>query len=77
MKFHHYLTWLEVHYVNLDEVDNKQQDPIVSLISESDLLAKGIEQSYMKFFSQKTIDEIKTIQALTGKNIFDPALASS
>ena len=61
MKFHHHLTWLEVHYVNLNEVDNKQQDPIVSLISESDLLAKGIEQSYMNFFSQKAIDEIKTI----------------
>lgn len=41
--FHDYLTRVEVSYVNLNEIPWMKKDPLVSLISESDLLSKGIE----------------------------------
>ena len=41
--FGNYLERAEVHYVNLDEVNYDQENPLLTLISESDLLSKGIE----------------------------------
>lgn len=41
--FGSYLERTEVHYVNLEEVNYAIENPLLSLISESDLLSKGIE----------------------------------
>lgn len=67
-RFHHHLTKLELCYIDLNETGhNFNKDPIVTLITESELLSKGVEQSYMNVFSQAALDEIKTVQAMTSK----------
>ena len=77
MHFHHSLARMEVHYVNLDEVPCKQTDPLVSLISESDLLSKGIEPKHMGIFSEKVIDEIRVVQEAIGKPILDGSISTA
>ena len=46
-----YLERTEVFYVNLNEVPYVEEDPLVSLMSESDLLSQGLEQKHMGAFS--------------------------
>ena len=51
LRFDDYLNRTEVFYVNLNEVPYVEQDPLVSLMSESDLLSQGLEQKHMGAFS--------------------------
>ena len=48
-----------------------EQDPLITLISESDLLSKGLEQCHMGIFSQPVLQEIKAVQEIIGKPILD------
>lgn len=53
--WHHSLCRTEVYYINLDEVPFIVQDPLITLISESDLLSKGLEPKHMGVFSEKVL----------------------
>ena len=75
--FHNHVCKVEVHYVNLDDIPWTLKDPLLSLISESDLLSKGIEQRYLGTFSEDVIEEIKNVQELIGKPILDQAFIGS
>lgn len=74
--YHHdYVTRAHVHYVSLDEFKkhkHQQGDPLVSLISESDLLSRGIEERHMRIFSKDTIDQIKRVQTIVDTQILLP-----
>lgn len=48
----------------------------MSLISESDLLSKGLEQRYMNIFSKEALDEIKSVQSTARKEIIDAKIES-
>ena len=51
LRFDDFLNRIEVHYVNLNEVPYVEEDPLVTLMSESDLLSQGLEQKHMGAFS--------------------------
>ena len=46
-------------------------NPLFTLMSESELLAKGLEQKHMGIFSKDVLDEIKAVQQIVGKPILD------
>ena len=43
----------------------------MTLITESELLSKGVEKCYMNAFSQEAFDEIRSVQAVTGNKIIE------
>lgn len=45
--------------------------PLFTLMSESELLAQGLEQKHMGIFSQSVLDEIKVVQQIVGRPILD------
>ena len=51
LQFNDFLHRTEVFYVNLNEVPYVEKDPLVYLMSESDLLSQGLEQKHMGAFS--------------------------
>ena len=71
LRFHHRLTRTDVYYIDLSDVPMTEQDPLITLISESDLLSKGLEQNQMGIFSKSVLQEIKTVQEIIGKPILD------
>ena len=78
LRFHHSLTRSDVYYVDLAEVPMVQEDPLVSLISESDILSKGIEKRHMgDLFSKAVLQEIQTVQQIIGKPILDSSQLDS
>lgn len=59
MRLHDYLTRLDVYYVDLDEIC--PENPLITLIDESDLLSKGIEKKYMGVLSQDILAKMETV----------------
>lgn len=49
--FHHSLCRTEIYYVTSDDFDFFKVDPLLSLITDSDLLSKGLEDKHMNVLS--------------------------
>ena len=53
---------IDYFYVDLDEVESEHMNPLFTLMSESELLAQGLEQRHMGIFSKSALKEIKAVQ---------------
>ena len=68
---------IDYFYVDLDEVESEHMNPLFTLMSESELLAQGLEQRHMGIFSKSALKEIKAVQQIVGRPILDEQTLNS
>ena len=53
---------IKCYYVDLNEVKVSTEDPLMSLIAQSDLLSRGVEKKFKSVFSKETIQHLKDFE---------------